>query len=149
MILNQQPARDFGPGALTYKGAVYPWHCDHMGHMNVAWYVSKFDEATWNFFSSLGLTRNALVSAERGMAAVEQRISYKHELMAGDVVEVRTRLIEFKAKAIRFAHDMVNVETGELAATTELTAVHLDTRLRKAVAFAPEIAERAGLLIAT
>ena len=19
----------------TYRGAVYPWHCDHMGHMNV------------------------------------------------------------------------------------------------------------------
>ena len=31
----------------TYRGAVYPWHCDHMGHMNVMWYVGKFDEATW------------------------------------------------------------------------------------------------------
>jgi acyl-CoA thioester hydrolase len=27
----------------TYRGAVYPWHCDHMGHMNVMWYVGKFD----------------------------------------------------------------------------------------------------------
>jgi acyl-CoA thioesterase FadM len=26
----------------TYRGAVYPWHCDHMGHMNVMWYVGKF-----------------------------------------------------------------------------------------------------------
>lgn len=135
-------------GELTYKGAVYPWHCDHMGHMNVAWYVSKFDEATWNFFSSLGLTRSALTSAQRGMAAVEQHISYKRELMAGDVVEIRTRLVELKDKVIRFAHEMVNVETGAVAATTELTAVHLDTHLRKAVAFAPEIAERAGLLFA-
>ena len=29
---------------LTYRGTVYPWHCDHMGHMNVMWYVGKFDE---------------------------------------------------------------------------------------------------------
>ena len=40
----------------TYRGAVYPWHCDHMGHMNVMWYVGKFDEATWNLFAHLGLT---------------------------------------------------------------------------------------------
>ena len=39
----------------TYRGAVYPWHCDHMGHMNVMWYVGKFDEATWNLAAMMGL----------------------------------------------------------------------------------------------
>ena len=39
----------------TYRGAVYPWHCDHMGHMNVMWYVGKFDEATWHLFRMVGL----------------------------------------------------------------------------------------------
>ena len=28
---------------LTYRGGVYPWHCDHVSHMNVMWYVGKFD----------------------------------------------------------------------------------------------------------
>ena len=41
---------------LTYRGAVYPWHCDQMGHMNVMWYVGKFDEATWNLFAAMGVT---------------------------------------------------------------------------------------------
>jgi len=31
---------------ITYRGLVYPWHCDHMGHMNVMWYTGKFDEAS-------------------------------------------------------------------------------------------------------
>ena len=35
----------------TYRGTVMQWHCDHMGHMNVMWYVGKFDEATWNLFA--------------------------------------------------------------------------------------------------
>lgn len=135
-------------GHLTYKGVVYPAHCDHMGHMNVAWYVAKFDEATWNFFASIGLTPSALRNSGRGMAAVEQHITYRRELLPGDVVEVRTRLLELKGKVIRFAHDMINAETGELSATTELTGVHLDTRERKAVAFAPKIAERARALLA-
>ena len=41
---------------ITYRGAVYPWHCDHVGHMNVMWYVGKFDEATWNLFHRVGIT---------------------------------------------------------------------------------------------
>ncbi len=42
-------------GEATYRGTVYPWHCDHIGHMNVMWYVGKFDEASWNMFARLGL----------------------------------------------------------------------------------------------
>ena len=41
---------------LTYRGTIYPWHCDQMGHMNVMWYVGKFDEATWNLFATLGVS---------------------------------------------------------------------------------------------
>ena len=35
----------------TYRGTVYPWQCDHVGHMNIMWYVGKFDEANWNLFA--------------------------------------------------------------------------------------------------
>src|SRR4029453_4494517 len=90
----------------TYRGAVYPWHCDHMGHMNVMWYVGKFDEATWQFFASLGLSPRWLRENTRGMAALEQRIAYRRELHAGDVVVVRTGVLEVRDKVIRFAHQM-------------------------------------------
>jgi len=70
----------------TYRGAVYPWHCDHMGHMNVMWYVGKFDEATWNLFALLGVTTTFLKENRRGMAAVQQNITYRRELHAGDTV---------------------------------------------------------------
>jgi acyl-CoA thioesterase FadM len=67
----------------TYRGAVYPWHCDHMGHMNVMWYVGKFDEATWNLFAAMGVTAAFLKENQRGMAAVQQNITYQRELLAG------------------------------------------------------------------
>jgi len=60
----------------TYRGMVYPWHCDHMGHMNVMWYVGKFDEATWNLFAAVGITTAFLKENRRGMAAVQQNITY-------------------------------------------------------------------------
>ena len=43
---------------LTYRGTVYPWHCDHICHMNadVLLRVGKFDEASWRLFAAVGLT---------------------------------------------------------------------------------------------
>jgi acyl-CoA thioester hydrolase len=111
--------------------------------MNVMWYVGKFDEATWNFFARFGLTPVYLRESGRGMAAVQQNISYKRELLAGDIVEVRSFLLEVRDKAIRFVHEMRNAETGEIAAICELTGVHVDRKVRKSVAFAEAIREAA------
>lgn len=120
---------------ITYRGTVYPWHCDHMGHMNVMWYVGKFDEATWQLFSTLGLTPSFLRRENRGMAAVDQHLSYKRELYAGDVITVRTEVLEVKEKSLRFAHEMRRDDDGEVAATTILVGVHIDTNARRACAF--------------
>ena len=132
---------------ITYRGAVYPWHCDHMGHMNVMWYVGKFDEATWNLFTRLGLTPAFFREHSRGMAAVEQNILYKKELVPGDVVTVRSSIVEIRDKSLRFLHEMFRGGDGELAASAMLTAVHLDSVARRACSFAPDIAARVRVLM--
>jgi len=126
----------------SYRGAVYPWHCDHMNHMNVMWYVGKFDEATWNFFLQIGLTPSFLRANNRGMAAVDQRIAYLNELHAGDTVAVRTGAIEVGTKSLKFFHEMRNCENNEVAAITQLTAVHMDTVARKSTPLPPDVAAR-------
>jgi acyl-CoA thioester hydrolase len=123
----------------TYRGAVYPWQCDHMGHMNVMWYVGKFDEATWNLFALVGLTPTLLRRQNRGMAAVQQNISYRRELNAGDVVMVRSAVLEVRDKVLRFVHEMRNAECGEIAAVCELTGVHIDAAARKSCPFPAEV----------
>jgi acyl-CoA thioester hydrolase len=134
------------PPLVTYRGVVYPSHCDHMGHMNVMWYVGKFDEATWQLFAAIGLTPTRLRAENIGMAGVEQHIEYKHELFAGDVVTVTSRMLEVRDKAIRFEHEMCNDETGEVAARTLLVAVHLDRQTRTARSFPGDVRDRARLL---
>jgi acyl-CoA thioester hydrolase len=120
---------------ITHRGVVYPWQCDHVGHMNVMWYMAKFDEATWQLFAALGITGIYLQEERRGMAAVEQRITYQRELRAGDVVTVRSAVLEMREKVIRFYHELWNDVTEQVAATIVTTAVHIDTGTRRSCPF--------------
>ncbi|HEY7111513.1 MAG TPA: thioesterase family protein [Thermoanaerobaculia bacterium] len=132
---------------LTYRGSVYPSQCDQMGHMNVAFYVAKFDEATWQLFAAIGLTPSRLREEKIGMAGVEQHIEYERELFAGDVVTVTSNVLEIKDKAIRFAHEMRNDESGEVAARMIVVAVHLDRTARKARPFPADVRAKAQAMI--
>ena len=131
---------------ITYRGTVYPWHCDHMNHMNVMWYVGKFDEATWQFFSGIGLSRSDCRRKARGWRPWNNALSTS-ELHAGDVITIRSAALEITEKSIRFCHEMANDETGELAARTILVGVYFDTSARKSRPIPADIRERVGLML--
>jgi acyl-CoA thioesterase FadM/ketosteroid isomerase-like protein len=133
---------------VTYRGTVYPSQCDHMGHMNVMWYAAKFDEASWQLAAALGLTAARFKREGTGMAAVDQHIEYKRELRAGDVVTIRSSVLDVREKSIRLLHEMRNDETGEVAAISILVGVHLDTTGRQARTLPSDIRERATRMIA-
>jgi len=115
----------------TYQGTVYTWQCDFMGHMNVMHYVGMFDQATWNLFGHFDITAKYLRDNDRGMVALEQHIVYQNELLAGDNVRIESEFIWIKEKTAFFKHYMLKSETKEVAAITELTGLHMDTKLRK------------------
>ena len=129
---------------VTYRGAIYPWHCDHIGHMNNMWYAGKFDEASWNLLLQLGVTPRYQRYNARGMAAVEQNTRFLRELMAGDVVEVRTEVLEVGHKVIRFVHAMINAENGEVCATCEIVGVHVDMQQRTSCPFPADLRAKAA-----
>ena len=113
-----------------------------MGHMNVMWYVGKFDEATWNLFSEIGITPAFLKDKHRAMGAVQQNITYKRELLSGDVVAVRSGILEMREKVAKFVHEMRHAQTNEVSAICVLTAVHMDSKIRKSTAFPAEFIAR-------
>jgi acyl-CoA thioester hydrolase len=127
---------------ITYRGVLHPWHCDIMGHMNVVWYVSKFDEASWQFAAMLGLHNSYFIKKHRGIAALQQNIIYKSEIGAGCTVTIRSGVFDIKEKVVRFIHEMRNDITGEVAAVMLLTAVHFNTRKRKSCPFPKDILQR-------
>jgi acyl-CoA thioester hydrolase len=118
-----------------------------MGHMNVMWYVGKFDEATWHLLASAGLTAKRMRAEGIGMVAVEQRIEYKRELVAGDLITIRSWFQEIRDKAVLFVHEMANEETQEIAARMFLTGVCLDTKTRKATPLPVDVRERISIVL--
>jgi len=109
------------------------------GHMNVMWYVGKFDEATWNLFHRIGITPRYLRENRRGMAAVDQHIQYRREVQAGDVLTIHSVLLEVAAKKVRFRHEMLEESAGDVAAVCTILGVHIDTDARKACPFPEDV----------
>ena len=76
------------------------------------------------------------------MAALQQNITYKRELRAGDIVSIRSGILDVKDKVVRLFHEMQNEETRDVAAFATITGVYMDTNERRSLRIPAEIAER-------
>jgi acyl-CoA thioester hydrolase len=108
--------------------------------------VGKFDEASWQLRAQLGLTRTRCIGEGRGAVALEQRIDYRRELHAGDLITIRSRVLEVNEKTLRMTHQMTNDETGELAAITVILGLYIDTHLRRSCPLPSDVRECAQLM---
>ena len=127
----------------TFRGGVFPWEIDIMGHMNVRFYTAKFDEATVQMFGMLGLTIAYFKEEDRAMAVVCQTTTYRRELLAGELVVVKTKILDVGDKKIRFVHKMYECLSGDEASTCETTGVHIDRTLRRSTPLPEHIRQKA------
>lgn len=126
----------------TYRGVVTHDQIDNIGHMNVMWYVAKFTEATWHFLSAIGLTQEYFRNSGHCTVAAEQHIRYKKEALSGDLLVIKSKLLEIKEKSVCFVHVMFNAENNEELASFECTGIHFDMKNRKSRPFPDEIYEK-------
>ena len=127
----------------TYRGIVYPWVIDHVGHMNVQFYTARFDEASWQFLAQLGLTPAFLKRNGRAAVAVDQHTQYKREVVAGTLLHITTELVSLGRSSIRFVHRMFDSASGEEVAVSELVGVYFDTDCRAATQLPVNVHRRA------
>lgn len=123
----------------SHRGSVFPWECDFNGHMNVRFFVAKFDEGTWTFATRLGMGRDYIAERRMGTMAVEQNIRYLRELLVGDALYVESWLSDVAEKRMMLNHAMFHQASGELSAEMRVTAVHVDLDKRKSCPIPPDI----------
>ncbi|MDE3113390.1 MAG: acyl-CoA thioesterase [Chloroflexota bacterium] len=132
---------------VSHRGVFYPRDLDVMGHVNVVAYLAHFDAATWSFFADVGMTPEWIRTAGFALSAVRYDMQFKKELLAGDVVTIRSHFTRMGRSSLAYAHEMSNGATGEVVATAEVTGVLIDRAARRSVPFPREVADRIRSLV--
>jgi len=126
----------------THRSTVIPEWVDWNGHMNVAFYVAAFDQASGAFMRNMGLGRR-YVDGKLGMTFVlETHVTYDREVREGAPLRFTTQLIGRDAKKVHLFHEMYHAEQDYLAATNETIVMNIDYGTRRSAPWPVPVAER-------
>src|SRR5690606_18602951 len=153
MLYRARERRRKGPQRMAdapfdrYRGVVLPEWIDHNGHMNVAYYLLAFDQATDLFFDYLGLNAAHREASGGTTFAGDIHLTYQRELREGAPLRVTAQLLGYDDKRLRFFQRMYHAEEAFLAATMECLTLYVDLARRKVAPFPAEIRERLATVL--
>jgi len=137
----------------TRARKVPPEWIDYNGHMNVAYYTMAFDNAVDEILEErLGVGESFVREGRMGPMALQTQIHYLGELVEGAEFACDFQLIDADPKRIHFFVTMINLGTGETAATYESLTMNVDLAARRSAPYpdwAQERIERLHTLHAT
>lgn len=122
-----------------FRGVVYPWDCDHLGHLNVKNYVGFFDQASFHLLSDLGFSFHDQDDSGVTLVDAQHTIRYLKEQRVGSLVKVESAVSKVGTKSVTIRHRMLNTETGDEAATSEVVAVCFDLNTRTSIPIPDDI----------
>lgn len=116
----------------TFRGVVFPWHCDAMGHMSVQHQVPLLDNAVYHLLGFFGPVAGEIDGRRAGWADVSHEIRYLHELAAGDLLVLASGILSVGRSSLR--HRTILSRRSDAAACTILegVTVRFDLDARKA-----------------
>jgi len=103
---------------------------DLNGHMNMAHYVSAFDDGSCPLFDYLGLGWDYTAEGEGSIFVGSSSIDYKNELFRGDPLRMETVLLDFDERRIHVFQKMYHAGKGYLAAEAEFLFLHVSLKTR-------------------
>ena len=112
---------------------------DSNGHMNMRWYVALFDDAGDDLHVRLGLPPIYHREHTTGTFDLEHHTHFLNEVIPGDRVAAYARMVDCSAKRIHYVMFLVNETRGKLAAIFECVNGLVDLKIRKTMAYPPEI----------
>jgi acyl-CoA thioester hydrolase len=119
---------------FTTENQVRPEWIDHNGHLNVAYYVLAFDQATDDVYEAWQI---GLAYQDLGMSVftLGLNVDYLGELFAGDAILITTQLLDWDHKRLHYVHRMFRRKTAQLVATNECLAMNVDLATRRSASF--------------
>ncbi len=132
-----------------HRARVLPEWIDYNGHMNVAFYLFAFDQATETLCIELGCATD-YVRQKHGMCfTLEAHVTYDREVKLGDPLRITSQILDWDAKRIHFFHRMHHAEQGYLAATNEQVMLHVGYESRRSAPWPDAVAARMAAMAQT
>ena len=110
---------------------VLPEWIDYNGHMNVAYYVLAFDNATDRLLDNMGLGQHHVETNNSSFFVVEAHVNYLAEVVEGAPLRFTVQMLDHDEKRLHFFTRMYHRDEGFLAATSEWLGVHIDLGTRR------------------
>ena len=127
---------------LEFDAVVVPDWIDHNGHMNVAFFVLAFDEATDAAYERWGIGLDYPDASGCSVFTLGMNVDYRSELFEGDDIRIVTQLVDYDSKRLHYYHEMFHKETGRLAASNECLCMNVNLETRRSEAFPDGVIER-------
>ncbi len=121
---------------------VEPEWVDYNGHMNLAFYVLAFDQATDNFYDQLGIGLDYRETENSSMFTLGINVDYLREVFNGDKLQINTQLLAVDNKRLRYIHLMYQGKEAKPVAVNECLAIHVDMGSRKSLPFPEKTQQR-------
>jgi acyl-CoA thioesterase FadM len=109
---------------------------DHYGHLNEAYYLVPFSNATWALQAEFGMGQEYFDRTGGALYTVESHIRYLKDVRAPALMEVQTMILGVDAKRLHMAEVMI--VDGVERATFECMGLHVDTNSGKSAAMPEE-----------
>ena len=129
-------------------GEVRPEWIDYNGHMNLAYYIVLFDQATDALFDALDLGVDYRRKRNLGTFVAEMHTRYERELLVGEQVRVTVQLLDIDDKRLYVGHEMFRLKDGLRSATLETMFLHVSLIERRVVPMPPDLKARVDAVFA-
>ncbi len=118
-------------GPILLDATIKEEWIDYNGHMNMAYYIVLFDQALTNFLESLDLGLEYVRESGKSLFALENHVTYQHELKLDDPICVHFQLLDIDSKFIHYFMRLFHKDSHETSATMEQISLHvnMDNRL--------------------
>ncbi|MFO7646594.1 MULTISPECIES: acyl-CoA thioesterase [Halomonas] len=123
------------------------YHLDGYGHVNNARYLEFLEEGRWGYFDDRPEAASRLQRGDVAFVAVNLNIDYRDAAVAGDDLEVLTRLAELGTRSARMRQEIRRVRDGALVSDATLTFVLLDVAANQAIPIEGEVRDLLAPLV--
>jgi acyl-CoA thioester hydrolase len=119
----------------VYRCVIYTWECDFNGHLNVRYFLPKFDEGGDHLMLMSGVPLPDLRRRGFALVAAKHEVTYRAQVREGTLVHILGAVAAVGNSSAKLAMKMLDAHGGSLLATCMGVVVLVDQASGKPVAW--------------